>query len=274
MSPRGLPPPPPPAPALARTLGGRLRHLLGLRHTIAVDGVRYRERTAEPLRHALSRKGAGWKEYEVFFAEGPPLRVRATAERQFADLTGARLLPVYQRAVEWLTPGLRVAVLQGGTGYAAAWIAERVGPSGAVVSIDRDEESAAFARRRYPLPNVAFDCGGTESLSGETDGAFDAAFAVSAIGTAEQAATTLAELWRVVGSPGWLFVAEPVAGPRESGRAQMETLAAALRGVLRPSREEPPEGAEAAGRQRPPPEMTADLRDGWITLVAKRPEEE
>jgi SAM-dependent methyltransferase len=277
MSPRGIPPRPPPAPALAHTLGGQLRRLLGLRQTITVDGVRYRERTAEPLRHALSRKGPGYKEYDVSFGEGPAMRIRATAERQFADLTGARLLPVYQRATKWLTPGLRVAVLQGGTGYGAAWIAERVGPSGAVVSIDRDEESAAFARRRYTLPNVAFDAGGVESLSGETDGSFDAVLAVSALGQGSDPAKVLSELWRVVGMPGWLFAAEPVPAEREAARARADALAAALRSVLHPPKEAPPEGPEedeVMPRRHPQPEMATDIADGWITIVAHRPGEE
>jgi SAM-dependent methyltransferase len=262
-----------PPPALARTLAGQARRALGLRQTIVVEGVRYRERTIEPLRYALSRKGAGRKEYDVQFRDGPVLRIAATAERHFADLTGPRLLPLYQRTSEWLTPGLRVVILGGGTGYAAAWVSARVGPSGAVVSLERDEQSVEFARRRYPFPNIAFDSGSVESLSGETDGSFDAAFAVSAAQQEADAPKVFAELWRVVGIPGWLFIAEASGAASGSGRARADALTASLRQVIGGT-PPPTPSEEPVVRRKPEPQMSTDMQDGWITLVARRPHEE
>src|SRR4029078_2618609 len=102
------------------------------------DGVRYREATIEPLRHALSRKGRGFKEYDAAFPDGHAMRIRCTASRVFADLSTPRLAPVYERAEPLLRPGMRVLILGGGTGDAGAFIAGRVAPSGAVVSLERD----------------------------------------------------------------------------------------------------------------------------------------
>jgi SAM-dependent methyltransferase len=268
---------------------GQLRRLLGLRQTFIIDGIRYRERSPEPLRRALSRKGSGFKEYDVQFRHGRPLRIRVTAGRTFADLTGPRLLPVYMRCADWLTPGLRIVVIGGGTGYAAAWIAQRVGPSGAVVSLDPDEDSITFARRRYPLANVAFEVGGIEALSGETDGAFDAAIAVESLGSDSapaHAATqhhdptkhdtrlaVMTELWRIVGTPGWLYIAEPVSGPQENGSSPAAALGAALRAAVRPVAEAPPVDADPAKHSRPLAHTAVNISEGWVHLLARRAEE-
>jgi len=267
----------PSGPALAHTLGGRVRHLLGLRRTIRAGPVRYRERTAEPLRHALSRKGSGAKEYDAHFSEGPPLRIHATARRIYADLAGPRLLSHFQSASEWLTPGMRVLLLEGGTGYAAEWVADRVGPSGAVVSLDRDEESVVFARRRYHLPHVAYELGGLETLSGETDGAFDAVFAVDALDRTGDLPRVLGELWRVVGEDGWLLIAAPTDGGSVAARGEAERLGTILSGASQPgSREEDQNVQESGAAPRPhaPPEIAAHARDGWAVLIARRPAQE
>jgi ubiquinone/menaquinone biosynthesis C-methylase UbiE len=263
----------PSGPALARTLGGRVRYMLGLRRTIRAGPVRYRERTAEPLRHALSRKGSGAKQYDAHFEDGPPLRIHATARRVYADLAGPRLLPHFRSASEWLMPGMRVLLLEGGTGYAAEWVAARVGPSGAVVSLDRDEESTAFARRRYPLPNVAYEVGGLETLSGETDGGFAAVFAVDALDRSSDPASPLAELWRVVAEEGWLLVAAPTEGGSVAAKSEAERLAGILSVAAqrRPGGE--PETLQESLRIRPP-ELAAHARDGWAVLIARRPAQE
>ncbi|MEX2218774.1 MAG: class I SAM-dependent methyltransferase [Phycisphaerales bacterium] len=263
----------PPAPALARTLGDQLRRLLGLRRRIDAPGVRYRERTSEPLRRALSRKGEGAKEYEALFPDGgPPLRICATARRIYADLVGPRLLPVYRRAADWVTPGLRILLLEGGTGYAAEWVARQAGPSGAIVSLDRDEESTLFARRRYPYPNIAFETGGLESLSGETDGAFDAVFAVDALGPADDLTRALAELWRVVGEGGWLLAAVPIQPGSQTAQAEAARLSEAIRSATRPR----PSGTETEPHDGDPspPATAEDVRDGWATVIARRPRED
>lgn len=265
----------PSGPALAHTLGGRVRYLLGLRRTIRAGPVRYRERTAEPLRHALSRKGTGAKEYDAHFDEGPPMRIHATARRIYADLAGPRLLSHFQSASEWLTPGMRVLLLEGGTGYAAEWVTERVGPSGAVVSLDRDEEAVVFARRRYRLPHVAYEHGGLEALSGETDGAFDAVFAVDALERSEDLSRALGELWRVVGQGGWLLVAAPTESGSVAARAEADRLGTILSAAGQPDPGEEQENVQESRRRAPAaPEIAAHARDGWAVLIARRPAEE
>src|SRR5262249_29612111 len=163
--------------------------------------------------HALSRKGAGNKTYDVQFPDGTTMRITATARRIFADLSEPRLLPLYQRCEPHLLPGMRVLIIEGGTGYPGAWAAGRGAPSGAVVLVDRDTESIAFAQKRYAGPNISFEVGGPESVTGETDGSFNAVFAVDAIGGGDQADAPLRELWRVVAPNGWLMAAWP-AGDR------------------------------------------------------------
>jgi SAM-dependent methyltransferase len=192
-------------------LGRRLVRLLGIGRRFTVDGVRYTEGGAEPLELALSRKGTGSKQYSVTFTDGSRMQIRATPRREFADLTGPRLLEALRPAMEAVRPGMRALVLRGGTGYVAAWLAGRVGPSGAVVSLEPDEEAARYASKRYRLENTAFEQGWLEALRGEVDGAFDAVFAVEAIWTGDTAAEVLRESWRLVGSDGWLIAG----GPRE-----------------------------------------------------------
>lgn len=234
------------------TLGGQLRHLLGLRQTFYVEGVRYRERTAESLRHALSKRGPGRKDYDALFPDGHSMRISVTSRRIYADLSGPLQLPIYQRASEWITPGLRILLLGGGTGYTARWVAERVGPSGAVVSVDRDDESISFARRRYPLLNVAFEVGDHTSLSGETDGAFDAAFAVDATGDSDLKPALLTEFWRVVASSGWVFIARPAPDPARR--------AAALNDLR----------ADIEHAELPHADLAASTTDGWVAAMIRR----
>jgi SAM-dependent methyltransferase len=246
----------PAAPPATPTLSTHLRHLFGLKHTFTVDDVRYRERSSEPLRHALSKRGPGRKDYDVRFPSGQAMRISATAQREYADLVSPGLMPLYERAGEALTPGLRVLVLSGGTGYAGHWVAQRVGPSGAVVSLEEDEESVAYARRRYPVSNVAFETGDHRSLSGEVDGAFDA---VLAIGTPPAGRRErLAEAWRLVGPHGWLYTAAASArgGPPEPAEldAWRELLATVCTGP-----ESPAIHAEAAAE--------------WLVGIVRRPDE-
>jgi SAM-dependent methyltransferase len=253
----------PRASARLHSLSEQLHHLLGFRQTLTIDGARIRERTAEPLPHALSMKGPGRKDYDVVFSDGHSLRISATARRIYADLAGPLLLPIYQRASDWVTPGLRVLLLEGGTGYAARWVADQVGPSGAVVSLDRDEESIAFAKRRYRLPNVAFEVGSHDSLAGETNGAFDAVFSVGASSGPVDHRIVVTELWRIVGPEGWLFVAIPAESDKPGRASPLSDLRSLLSEVCTPSPDDP---------TAPATEIAADLRDGWIVAIARRPE--
>lgn len=237
-----------------RGLANRLRHLFGLRQVFIVDGVRYREVTVEPLRHALSRKGPGFKEFDVAFPGGAAgtgggvMRIRCTPRRVFADLSAGRLVAVCDAAGPLLRPGMRVLLLEGGTGDAGAFLGRRVAPSGAVVSLDGDTDSIEYAQKRYRLQNVSYEVGGIDGLAGETDGAFDAVIAVEP-GAMGVEAPGLAEAWRVVRAGGWLMLAgeRPVSEVEASAR---EACAA----------------AESVS-------LPADGRDGWSLVVAVKPRE-
>jgi 2-polyprenyl-3-methyl-5-hydroxy-6-metoxy-1,4-benzoquinol methylase len=268
--------------AAERGLGVRLRHIVGLRQTFTVAGVRYREHTTQRLRHALSRQGPGYKDYEVVFPGAMAMQIRATPQRVFADLTGPRLLPVYQRAASILRPGMRALLLESGTGYAAEWVATRVAPSGAVVALDRDHTAIAYAQKRYVIPNVSFELGGVEALAGETDGAFNAVIAVDAIGSAEDSAAVVRELWRAVAPAGWLMIAAPAA---LASRAEVHiddggavppggtpTLHSALADAIGGARG----GSSEPERAPVPPTISTlgDERDGWTAIAAFRPAEQ
>ncbi|MCC6676906.1 MAG: class I SAM-dependent methyltransferase [Phycisphaerales bacterium] len=233
----------------AGRLAARVRVMLGLRRTFTVDGVRYTERSTEPLRRSLSRKGAGLKEYDAVFTDGVKLRLHCTPARVYADLSGAALLPRYRMVEDLLSPGMRVLEVSCGTGYGAAWLLERVGPSGAVVALDRDRESVKYAQRRYSGANAAFELGGVETLYGELAGGFDAVLAMRGLDSQSGLEATLRELWRVVSPGGWLLVAEPIEATVE-GAESLETV---LRRVTSEPSARPEASAEgeAAGPVNP-----------------------
>lgn len=189
-----------------------MRRALGIRRTVAVDGIAYQELTAEPLWRSLSPGGPGYKEYQARFADGTRRLIRCTRDRVYADVAGPVMLPRYRRLEQIVTPGSRILDVGCGTGYASAWLAERVASSGAVVAIDPDEESVEFASKRYPVSNLAFDLGLEETLAGETDGVFDGVIALGGARERDRLDRILPELWRVLRPDGWLalsLVGEP-----------------------------------------------------------------
>jgi SAM-dependent methyltransferase len=232
-----------------RTLLNRLRHLLGLRQHIRIAGVRYRELTSESLRHALSRSGTGHKDYDVAFRDVGSMRICCTRERIYADLAGPRLLNIFRLCESRIRPGMRVLITPGGTGYAGAWVAQLVAPSGSVVSLEPDEESVAYAKLRYRLPNASFEAGGVESLNGETDGAFDAAISVEGLAPLDDEPRVLAELWRTIRPGGWLM---------STAKRPAQETAAVLRSALAPESEV---------------SVLHDVPGGWGAVVAERPAE-
>jgi SAM-dependent methyltransferase len=201
-----------PARALWR-LKHRVRSLLGARRGFKVDGFYYKETSTELLARAVSRKGAGEKQYRVTCPDGSKLLIHCSLRRPYADIMGPVVLPNLQRAQAMVRPGMRVVTVPCGTGNAVRWLAERVGPSGAVVALDPDAESIAYAQRRYPRPNVAFEASGVSALAGEVDGSFDAGFVVS-VDPDAVTRETLLEVWRVVAPGGWVLVGCPAEMPR------------------------------------------------------------
>jgi SAM-dependent methyltransferase len=195
------------ARALRLALEGLARRLLGLRRRVVVEGVRYRERSPTPLQRALSPRGRGWKEYEVRFPAGRGMTIRVTPERRYADLMDLPDLRAIALAEASVRPGSRVLVLGCGTGAIPARFAGWVGPHGAIVAIDHDNESIRFARRRYPLPNASFERGGAELLSGEMDGSFDLVAVIETwLATRDDPGLVMREAWRVVGPAGRLVL--------------------------------------------------------------------
>ena len=238
-----------------------VRFALGIRRGFWVGQTRYKELGAEPLEHALSRRGSGAKEYRVRFADGRRMVIAATHERVYADLVGARNLASYQAAASAVRPGDRVVVLRAGTGYFGAWLSDLVGPSGAVVALEPDAESVRYARARYRLSNVSFETGGVESLAGETAGAFNAALAIRALLADQDAAATLAELWRVLRPGGILIVGVEPPSSEPGGVLRLDT--SALRDLVT--------GALA---ERPPARIDLGAGGGIQFAVAVAPSEE
>jgi SAM-dependent methyltransferase len=181
-----------------------------------VGGVRYKELSAEPLARALSRRGSKSKDFAVSFPGGRRMLITVTPSRAYEDLSGPVLLDEYRLAAPFVRPGMRVVALRSGTGYAAAWLAERVGPSGSVVALDPDHEVIRYARWRYRLANVSFEVGDHASLAGEIDGGFNAALAIRAFREGDDASAAAAELWRVL-APGGALVATAPALPGDAG---------------------------------------------------------
>lgn len=192
-----------------RSLLRRIATSLGVRQTIVVDGVRYRERSGESLRRALAPDGRGVKSYDVAFPTGRPMRIEATLSRHFDDIAPRRRADAYAIAHKLVGPGDRVLDATCGTGSGADLLARLVGPSGAVVATDADHQSIRFARRRYPHPNVAFEIAASAPVAGEIDAAFSAAFAIDAHALGDLA-DAIGELARVVAPSGAIVIGTDV----------------------------------------------------------------
>lgn len=218
---------PAPRTAVSRAwwrLKHRVRSLMGVRRGFKVQGHYYKETTTELLAKALSRKGSGEKEYRVTFPDGTKMLVHCSVRRPYADIMGPVLLTHYQRAQGMVRPGMRVVATPCGTGHAMAWLSERVGPSGAVVALDKDAETIAYAQHRYARRNVAFETGGASALTGEINGAFDAGFVVQTDPAAFDESLAR-EVWRVVAPGGWMLVACPADVAKEMVSGVIESLA-------------------------------------------------
>ena len=196
----------------------------GVKRTTQGVGVVYRERSGESLARALGKNGRGYKVFEAVFADGSRQVIRATATRVYADLARPARLARYQRLEGLVRPGMRVLEIGCSTGYGTAWLAGRVGVSGAVVAVDDDEEAVRFAAKRYPLATVSFEVRREDSLSGEVDGAFGAVVWLGS-GPTPTPSIHATVLWRIIAPGGWMVLTLP-----ESG-GERDAFAASLRGL-------------------------------------------
>src|SRR5690606_4471337 len=266
-SPGTTAPPQGAAPPLLRLIKAPwswLKFALGIRRALWVGQTRYKELGAEPLAHALSRRGSGAKEYRVRFPDGRRMIIAATRHRHYADLVGPRGLEVYQALSSALRPGMRIVALESGTGYIGEWLSAVVGPSGAVVALDTDTEAVRYARNRYKLDNVAFEAGSVDSLGGETGGAFDAALAIFAFADEQSARAVAPELWRVLAPGGKLIVATelPQAG-ETSPLPRLRLPPPALRDLVADALHDPPAPAPAVA------EVTIAPCPGFSAVIAQ-----
>jgi len=110
--------------------------------------------------------------------------------------------------------GARVLDVGCGTGRLAHWLAERVGPKGAVTGIDPLEERIQIARSRGG--DVRFEVGQAEDLGAFEDASFDAVCMSSVFHWVAEKAKALAEVRRVLRPGGRLGV---TTSPHELARA-------------------------------------------------------
>lgn len=192
------------------------RRVIGTGSVRTPDGVRYRPVGHHSLTRSLSRRGPGYKEYDAHFPSGLTMRIRVRPTRIYADLTGSRFAFEEEMLAGRVRPGSRALVVRAGTGDLAHWLAGEVGPSGAVVSLDEDEQSVRFAQLRYTAENIAFEQGDLALLSVEPAGAFEFVLAPRAF-DADAADPDLVPLARLVAPGGTIGVSTASGSPLASG---------------------------------------------------------
>jgi SAM-dependent methyltransferase len=231
-----------------RTTFAKLARVLGLRQRRVVDGVKYTERV--PSRpHGRKPRPACW---EVRFPSGEAMLIHPTEDRVFADLLPGGVTPVHALLGDRITPGVRVLDMGCGTGTGAAWLADRVGPSGGVVAVDADSESIAYARRRFPSAHLGFESGGVETLAGEMPGAFHAAVLPRRGAVLPGYERAIEECWRVVEPGGVLVVELPTPGDAVPDEAPA-SIAQKVCGVSGRVYEGPADGTRGLVLERPVP---------------------
>ncbi|GAB5495719.1 MAG: hypothetical protein Phyf2KO_07990 [Phycisphaerales bacterium] len=169
------------------------------------EGIRYRPVGHLSLTRSLSKRGPGYKEYDVQFPLHESMRVKVEPSRVFADLTGPRFASERELLAQHIRPGSRALIINAGTGDTAAWIADLVGPSGAVVALDLDEQSVEFAKRRYDTTNTTFEQGDGSLLAGEPDEGFEFVLAPRAFSPSDEG-LNLTPLFRLVAPGGSLAI--------------------------------------------------------------------
>jgi len=222
------------------------------RRVLVINGVRYEELDAMPLRRALAR--GIYKRYRVRFPGGAKMVLDVSGSRPIADLMGTAERGEFSLIDPLMRPGDRVLLLHAGTGYGPDWLSGRLGPTGALVALESDSASVRYARHRYNSPNTALEvCDlhapiAPQSLAGELDAAFDGIIHRRLPADGPVRAAHLAEAWRLLAPGGTLalLLASPSGhhDPREDPR--LPELEEALRALA----EEHPPGIERMERVR------------------------
>lgn len=208
----------------------RLRRALGIRRGIRVDDVYYKELTPDSLARALSKRGRGYKDYRVTFADRTKLIIRCEPAQVYGDLMGTLGIDRLEPLLPIVRPGGRMLEFNAGTGYRAYWLSFVVGPSGGVVAVSLRPEHTRFAQKRYPHRNVSYELGEGFALSGETDGSFEGVVALHVAAPQSQRRLLIRELARLVSPGGALLV-----GLDDEGEvlAELEQIAEATGAELR-----------------------------------------
>lgn len=223
------------------------------RRVVTVQGVRYEELDAVPLRRALSR-GMG-KRYRVRFPDRAKMVLEVTGARPIADLLGAGDLGEFTLVDPLMRPGDRVLLLHAGTGHGAAWLSDRLGPTGALVALEPDAASVRYARHRYHPANTALEVCDLHSptsappaLVGELDGAFDAIVHRRLPTEGAQRDAQMAECWRLLCPGGVMAVL--LASPSGHHDPREDPRLAALEAAIKELSESDAPGFERMERVR------------------------
>lgn len=201
-------------PATVDVGSGLLARLIPLKRARVriIDHVSYKERRVRGIPGINATPQPGVREFDVRFPGGDrrtrPMRIRSTPTRIYDDITPDPRAELVRSLDELIRPGDRVLELGCGTGVGAKHLAYLTGPSGGVVSLDRDGEAIRFARQRYAAAQLGFELGWIETLAGELDDAFDTVVLVDPLrdgSTQAEHDQTIGEIIRVIRPGGHLL---------------------------------------------------------------------
>lgn len=202
-----------------RALAVGARRWLGLGRRWEVDGVEYRAVDSQDLREAVA--DGREKVFRVVFPSGRRMRIAASRRRMLSDLSPIPQLDALDLMARVVRPGGRALAVNTGTGLLGARLGAALGPSGALVALDRDEVAVRFARERFAGGNVSYEVL-TPGRIGETPGSFDFAVVFEEEGE-ESDAELLGDLWGLVMPGGWLGVCLRAPGARWCGPEHVPT---------------------------------------------------
>jgi SAM-dependent methyltransferase len=131
---------------------------------------------------------------------GLPLHAENVSPEVPNDLFQAHL-SIYEFFARFVQ-GRRVLDLGSGTGYGAAHL--RQAGAAAVVGIDRDRKSVAYARARFPMPGLQFLVADAQALPPDL-GAFDAVVSSNVFEHLDDPARALGQMRRLL-QPGGPFI--------------------------------------------------------------------